>query len=182
MADYYESRWKTFHPQGKVLKRDLAREPIPHLDESTIAVFYARGDQPEGKIPSGIALSNDLISELMEADEIVISSALYDFSMPSALKAWIDHIVRFGYIVSRGTDGPVDLLSKKRVCFLTARGGTPERDPDYQQPVLEAVFSYIGVEDIRWVSLEGTRISDDGLESRISRSRSDIDQILSEKI
>lgn len=181
LADYYEARWREHHPEGKILTRDLVRDPLPHLDEATIAVFYTGGESSGGEIPSGIALSDQLISELKEADDIVISSAVYNFGMPSALKAWIDHIVRFGSTLAPGERGPVGLLAGKQACFLTARGGIPERSPDYQYPVLQAVFAYIGISKTDWISLEGTRIPDGGLESRIAKARGAIDGLFTRR-
>lgn len=177
LADYYEARWKQHHPEGKVITRDLVREPIPHLDEPTIATFYAGGKTPEGVIPTGIALSTQLINELKAADDIVVSSAVYNFGMPSALKAWIDHIVRFGHTIAFGEKGPAGLLSGKHACFLTARGGNADRSPDFQYPVLQAVFTYIGIRQTTWISLEGTRVQDGGLESRIGKARAKIDDL-----
>jgi FMN-dependent NADH-azoreductase len=177
LADYYEARWRDHHPKGTVLTRDLAREPVPHLDEATIAVFYAGGEPPQKEVPSGIILSDRLIRELQDADDVLISSAVYNFGMPSALKAWIDHIVRFGSTIAPGEKGPVGLLANKRACFLTARGGNPDRSPDYQYPVLKAVFSYVGIQQIDWISLEGTRIPDGKLELRVNRARSAIDSL-----
>lgn len=175
LADYYEARWRERHPCGKVLSRDLVRDPIPHLDEETVAVFYAGGEVSSGAIPPGITLSDQLIGELKNADDVVVSSAVYNFGMPSALKAWIDHIVRFGHTIAPGEKGATGLLSGKRACFLTARGGTPERSPDYQYPVLQAVFAYIGIQNANWISLEGTRIPDEGLELRLREARAAID-------
>jgi len=150
------------------------------LDEATIAVFYAGGEPGEGPVPSGITWSDQLIGELKEADDVVVSSAVYNFGMPSALKAWIDHIVRFGSTIAAGKDGPEGLLEGKRACFLTARGGSPERSPDYQHPVLQAVFASIGIRKTDWISLEGTRIFDGGLEGRVSRARAAIDALFPE--
>ncbi|MFT3992470.1 MAG: NAD(P)H-dependent oxidoreductase [Luteolibacter sp.] len=181
LADYHEARWREHYPEGNVLTRDLVRDPLPHLDETTIAVFYAGGDPGGGEIPPGIALSDQLIGELKEADDIVISSAVYNFGMPSALKAWIDHIVRFGSTIAPGERGPVGLLSGKQALFLTACGGAPERSPDYQYPVLQAVFSYIGIQKTDWISLEGTRIPDGGLESRIGNARAEIDGLFTRR-
>jgi FMN-dependent NADH-azoreductase len=179
LADYYETQWRTRHPSGRVLTRDLLREPVPHLDEATIAVFYAGGDVSEGDPPPGLRLSDQLIGELKQADDIVLSSALYNFAMPSALKAWIDHVVRFGHTIGPGDRGPVGLLLGKSACFLTARGGNPSRSPDHQYPVLQAVFSLIGIKNTRWISLEGTRIPDGELDSRLAAARAAIDEIFS---
>lgn len=92
------------------------RDPVPHLDEETIAIFYAGGEASPGAIPPGITLSDQLIGELKNADDVVVSSAVYNFGMPSALKAWIDHIVRFGHTIAPGEKGATGLLSGKRAC------------------------------------------------------------------
>lgn len=181
LADHYEAKWRDVHPDGAVITRDLMKEPIPHMDEATIAVLYAGGSPGEGPVPAGIAWSDRLIEELKKADDVIVSSALYNFGMPSALKAWIDHIVRFGSTLGAGERGPVGLLSGKRACFLTARGGNPDRSPDYQYPVLKAVFNYIGIEKTDWISLEGTRIFDDELERRVSQAQAAIDALLDRK-
>jgi FMN-dependent NADH-azoreductase len=181
LANYYEMQWRKCHPAGRVLTRDLLRNPVPHLDEATIAVFYSGGDVSEGTPPRGILLSDELVSELKQADDIVVSSALYNFSMPSALKAWIDHIVRFGHTIGSGERGPVGLLTGKSACFLTARGGNPSRSPDHQYPVLEAVFALIGITETRWISLEGTRIPDGGLDARMAAAQAAIDEVFSSR-
>lgn len=177
LADYYEVRWRERHPTGKILSRDLVRDPIGHLDEETIAVFYAGGETPKERIPRGITISNMLIHELKEADDVVISSALYNFGMPSSLKAWIDHIVRFGHTITLGEKGVVGMLRGKQVCVLTSRGGTPERSPDYQYPVLQSALTYIGINKLNWISLEGTRIPDGELETRKREALAAIDDL-----
>jgi FMN-dependent NADH-azoreductase len=176
LADHFETIWCRANPGGQVLVRDLAVNPPPHLDEATVAIFYAGGDAGPGAAPEGIEWSDILISELNAADEVVVSSAVYNFSLPSALKAWIDHVVRFGHTIAYGAKGVTGLLEGKSVCLLTARGGTPGIGPDYQGPVLEAVFRYIGFATIRRISLEGTMIPDGQLSERIAEVRTDIEK------
>lgn len=173
LADYFESRWRRMYREGRVLRRNPAT--LPHLDEATITIFYAGGQTPETNVPEGIRLSNELIGELQEADDILISSAVYNFGIPSALKAWIDHIVRFGYTIGPGEKHPVGLLSGKRVFFVSARGGSVT--PDYLAPLLKAVFDYIGVTDQCRISLEGTRNFDGKLEERLRDARAAIDHL-----
>ncbi len=177
LADHYETRWRQRHPGGEVVTRDLARDPIPHLDEATLAVLSAGGDASEAPPPPGIVLSDRLIEELKHADDLLISSAVYNFNMPSALKAWIDHIVRFGHTVTYGDTGPVGLLLDKRACLITARGGTAQHSPDYQVPAMQAVLGYIGVRETQSVALEGTRLLDGELEARVSTARATIDDL-----
>lgn len=175
LANRFESNWRKRNPNGKVIVRDLARDPLPHLDEESIAVFYAGGDTRKMPKPSGITLSDQLIAELKNANDLVISSAVYNFGMPSSLKAWIDHIVRFGYTLTYGENGPIGLLSDKRICLITARGGCKETSPDYQMPSIKAVFAYLGVQNIECFALEGTRIDDGRLDERISKTYTAID-------
>lgn len=178
LADYYESRWREKHRDGTVITRDLARDPVPHLDEETIAVFYAGGSTRARPLPAGVALSDQLIDELVRADDVVVSSAVYNFTLPSSLKAWLDHVVRFGSTVEYGEEGPVGLLTGKRACFLTARGGNRQTSPDYSEPTVRAVFEYIGFTSFDWISLEGTRIPDGELDRRLSTAHAAIDELL----
>ncbi|MBV1857200.1 MAG: NAD(P)H-dependent oxidoreductase [Nannocystaceae bacterium] len=175
LADYYEARWRRGHPDCEVLTRDLVRDPVPHLDEATIAAFYDGGDAGAGPVPPGLAVSDQLIGELKRADDVLISSAVYNFNMPSALKAWIDHIVRFGHTIAFGKKGPIGLLTGKRACLITARGGSRLRGPDYQLPTLQAVLAYVGIREAGNIHLEGTRSPDGELDARIAQARADID-------
>lgn len=141
-------------------------------------MFYAGGSTDASPPPPGIAVSDMLIEELERADHVVVSSAIYNFSLPSALKAWIDHVVRFGRTIAYRPEGPVGLLTGRRACFLTARGGTPQTSPSYAEPVVRAVFDYIGFERFDWVSLEGTRVPDGGLDDRIASAHAAIDALI----
>ncbi len=178
LADHYETRWRQLHPEGTVIRRDLVTDPVPHLAPETVAVFYAGESTDQVPPPAGIAVSDALIDELVLADDVVVSTAIYNFSLPSALKAWVDHIVRFGKTIAYRPEGPVGLLTRRRACFLTARGGTPETSPSYAEPVLRAVFDYIGFERFDWVSLEGTRVPDGAVEARVAQACAAIDELV----
>lgn len=177
LADYYQAAWERANSHARVITRDLAAEPPPHLDDETIAVFYAGGDVGDGLPPAGIRRSDELIAELKDADHVLVSSAVYNFNVPSALKAWIDHIVRFGHTLSPGPRGPIGKLSGRSACLVTARGGTAESSPDFQGPSMRAVFEYLGFDRIDWVSLEGTKIPDGQLEARIAEARGKLDAL-----
>ncbi len=182
LADRYEARWRERHVGGEVLVRDLARDPVPHLNDATVAMFYGGGASIDGSGAPGVALSDQLIAELKRVDDVVISSAVYNFNMPSALKAWIDHIVRLGHTVAFAEQGPVGLLADKRACFITARGGMQATTPDYQLPALQAVFAYIGIRETEAICLEGTRIPDGGLDVRICKAHDEIDSLFDRAI
>jgi FMN-dependent NADH-azoreductase len=171
LADYYQDLWEAAHPGGRVVRRDLAADPLPHLDEATVGVFYTGGEPGEGTVPQGIALSDTLIGELREADQVVVSSAVYNFGITSSLKAWIDHVIRFGHTITRGEKGVSGLLGGRSACLLTARGGNAATSPEFLSPTVRAVFQYMGFSRFDWVSLEGTKIPDGRLDERIAAAR-----------
>lgn len=178
LGDYFQTRWERRNPGAGVITRDLATQPPSHLDGETIAVFYGGGDVGEGDaVPAGIAESDELIAELRAADEVVISTAIYNFTMPSSLKAWVDHIVRFGHTLAYGERGPVGTLTGKSVCLLLARGGTPRTSPEYASAALLALFEYLGFARIDCITLEGTRMPDGALDARLAGARASIDAL-----
>lgn len=182
LTDSFVTRWRECHPGGRVIVRDTGREPVPPPDEATIAAFYGSGDRFAGPVPPEIALSDRLIGELRQADDIVVGSPLYNFSVPAGLKSWIDHIVRPGHTFAAGDRGPVGLLAGRRVFLITVRGGFQDRSPDYQTPALEAVFRYIGITDIRLVSLEGTQVADGHIEVRVRAAMEAVDGLLERRV
>jgi FMN-dependent NADH-azoreductase len=175
LADYFETHWRVAFPNADVTSRDLTTNPPPHLDEATVAAFYNGGEPGNGPIPNGILWSNQLIAELIAADDVLISTAVYNCHMPSSLKAWVDHIVRFGRTIARRENRTLGLLAGKAACLLTARGGNPETGPDYQGPALQSVLRYLGFSRISWISLEGTNIPDGRLEARVAKARAEVD-------
>jgi FMN-dependent NADH-azoreductase len=178
LADHYERCWQKVHPGGRVIRRDLAANPPPHLDEATVAVFYAGGDPGNGPVPAGIRVSDTLIAELRAADDVVVSSGVYNFNITSTLKAWIDHIVRFGHTIARGEDGRVSgLLGGRSVCVLFARGGNAQTSPEYPGASLRALFQYIGFSRIEEICLEGTGIPDGKLPERLAAARAAVNAL-----
>lgn len=151
LADYYAAAWSRAHPTGRVTTRDLAAAPVPHLSEETVSAFQS------GSEATGAALSNELVAELRAADEILIASPLYNFSLPSSLKAWIDHVVRRGLTFEPTNEGYRGLLTGKVATLIATRGGVSESDEDdHQTRYLAHTLAFIGVTDLRVVRLQGT--------------------------
>ncbi|MEX0360710.1 MAG: FMN-dependent NADH-azoreductase, partial [Allomuricauda sp.] len=88
LADYFEARWKQSNPDGRVVHRDLTREQLPHIQNNTIEGFHVSPDKADVHQKNAVALSDRLISELKKADEVVVSSPLYNLNVPSNLKAY----------------------------------------------------------------------------------------------
>lgn len=141
-------------PSSHVLKRDLVASPIPHVSPEVVgAMFGADID------PAVLGLSDELLEELFASDILVIEAPMYNLGIPSALKAWIDHIVRAGKTFEFGEMGPRGLISGKRAIIILGRGGIYTEGPaqalDYQETYLRAILGYIGFASIEAIHIEG---------------------------
>ncbi len=108
---------------GEVTVKDLAAQPIPHLDAATFAAFGNPEGEHSDHAAAGLARSNQLIEELRAADTVIFAVPMYNFGIPSALKAWIDHVARAGITFRYTSEGPQGLLGDKRVIVVATRGG-----------------------------------------------------------
>ncbi len=97
LGDYFEHTWVKRNPSDRIVRRDVVENPIPHIASQTITGFYTPGEKFTDELRSATALSDRLVSELRAADILLLTVPIYNFSIPSALKAWIDHIVRIGH-------------------------------------------------------------------------------------
>lgn len=157
LADLIESRWKVLYPTARVIYRDLAKRPVPHLNNEAIAGFQSHPENMTDELKSATAISDELICELKNASEIIISSPLYNLSTPSVLKAYIDQIVRSEHTFSVRNDGSYQgLLTDRKVHLALAMGASSNSVPDFQQSYLKAILSMIGLEVENVFSLEDT--------------------------
>jgi FMN-dependent NADH-azoreductase len=150
--------WKKNHPGGEVIQRDLATTVLPHITDHWGATHLELSQMTPAQ-RNYLATSDRLIEELQAADTIVIGAPMYNFAIPSSLKAWIDQIVRMGKTLRYGPSGARGLLSNKRVIVVTARGGayekgTPTEKFDFQEPYLRHIFGFIGLTDVTFIHAE----------------------------
>jgi len=151
---------KAKHPDSKIVERDLAAIPFPHLNGLTVGAFFTPPEQRNEMLSEAIKLSDEAVDDVMAADVIVIGAPMHNFGIPSSLKAWIDHIVRTGRTVRYTAQGPEGLVpSGKKAIIASARGGFysdgPSKALDYQETYLRAVLEFIGLSDITFVRAEG---------------------------
>lgn len=179
LADHFQARWKEANPGGRVLVRDLARYPVPHLDAATIAAFVGNTPPGERPPPEGVVLSDALIAELGSADHLLISSPLYNLTFPSTLKAYFDHVVRSGYTFTQVEGRYVGLLTGKSATVVTARGGvfSPAVEDEFQTRYLRAILAFIGITKVDMISLEGMSEDEASRARRMARARAEIDQL-----
>src|SRR6056297_1611287 len=145
------ARW----PAANLLHRDLAADPLPHLTEDWVSAnFTPHANRTAAQIKA-LALSDSLIDELRAADTLVIGLPVYNFGVPSALKAWIDHIARAGVTFRYTEDGPVGLLTGKRAILAMASGGTPaDAEIDFASPYMRHILGFMGITDVTLVAAD----------------------------
>ena len=178
LADRFIAAWRASNPGGKVVARDLAAQPVPHLDAARFGAFLAKH---EGRTPEQQAVvdySDALIEELKRADVVVLGLPMYNFGLPSTLKAYFDHVGRAGVTFRYTEKGPVGLLTGKKVYVFAARGGLYAGTPkDTQTPYIRAFLSFIGMSDIEFVYAEGLAISEASKQQGIARANAAVDAL-----
>jgi FMN-dependent NADH-azoreductase len=157
LSAYYADAWRAAYPGGTVTYRDLAADPVPHLDiEAFTANFLAASDRTPAQ-GAARAYAETLTGELLAADAIVIGLPLYNFSVPSSFKAWVDRIVAPGLTIGEAGG----LLGGRPVTITTARGGgygpgTPREGWDHREPWLRHALSQVGLTDVTFIDTELT--------------------------
>src|SRR6202165_3805454 len=154
----FADEWKKNNPTGEVIQRDLSTTMLPLITDD----WKATQMDPSKLSPAHrnyLSVSDALIGEVQVADTIVIGAPMYNFAIPSLLKAWIDQVVRVGKTVAYGPNGRQGLLGNKRVFVVTARGGayekgTPSEKLDFQEPYLRHIFGFMGVTDLTFIHAE----------------------------
>lgn len=145
-----------------VIRRDLAT-PLPLLDEAWVGANFTPADQRSDEQKALLAQSDALIAELKQADTIVIGTPIYNFSVPSTLKAWIDLVARVGVTFNYTETGPVGLLEGKRAIIAVASGGTQAgSDIDFATTYLRHVLGFIGITDVELVAADQLSMDEEG--------------------
>jgi FMN-dependent NADH-azoreductase len=173
LAERFVADWLKRNPDGRVVTRDLAADPIPHL---TAERFVAFGTKPEDRSPeqqAEVERSDALIAELRSADAIVLGVPMYNFSVPSTLRAYFDHIARAGVTFRYTSTGPEGLLAGRRAYVFVTRGGVYAEGADTQAPYVGQFLRFLGIEP-EFVYAEGLGL---GEESRARGLQSAHEQI-----
>lgn len=149
-------------PDARVRRRELLPGQMPQLDAATFRAFSVSPDQRDPAQAERVVLSDRLIDELKQTDLLVLGVPMYNFHVPSALKAWFDHIARAGVTFRYTESGPVGLLTGKRAVIACARGGRyAGTDADTQTPWLRKMLSFIGIDEQHYVYAEGLASGDE---------------------
>ena len=183
LSKEFVKTWLTFHPEDTVVYRDLRESPIPHVTEEWIAADYTPLPEQTKKISQILRFSDDLVDEFLASDLCVFGVPMYNFSIPSGFKAYIDQIVRVGRTFTINNDGFEGLVNNKKVIFITARGdryskGSNHQGWDAQEPGLRYAFQFIGVKDIKFIHAEGLDLDSQSREQGLSAAQAEIKQLV----
>jgi FMN-dependent NADH-azoreductase len=164
---------------SEVIVRDLAREPVPHLDAERFGAFITPAEKRDEKQKLSVAYSDRLIGELKRADAIVIGLPMYNFGVPSMLKAYFDHIARAGVTFRYTEKGPVGLLTGKKAYVFATRGGLYEGTPlDTQTAYLRSFLAFLGITDVEFVYAEGLAISEASRTASLAKARESLQRLV----
>ncbi|MBD8491580.1 FMN-dependent NADH-azoreductase [Pseudomonas syringae] len=164
-------QWKASHPADAITVRDLAANPVPHLDATLLGGWMKPDDQRSDSEHAALERSNLLTDELLAADVVVLAAPMYNFAIPSTLKAWLDHVLRAGVTFKYGETGPQGLLTDKRAFVLTARGGLYTGSSlDHQEPYLRQVLGFVGIHDVTFIHAEGLNMGGEFSEKGLSQA------------
>ena len=152
------------YPASEVKTFDLSKTPLPYLDELQLNAFYTPEEAHTTAQVESIRLSDDAITDLLEADIIVIGVPIYNFGIPALLKGWIDQVARAGKTFSYDENGPKGLIIGKKVYLSVASGAVfsdgPYKSYDFAEPYLRVVLGFLGITDVTTFRVEGTSIPD----------------------
>src|SRR6185437_2546372 len=146
LADRFVAAWRASEPDADVVVRDLAHNPVPHLDAQRVLAFFAKPDERTPEQQAYVDESNALITEIQQAQIIVIGLPMYNFGIPSTLKAYFDQIARAGVTFRYSAKGPEGLLTGKKAYVFAARGGMYVGTPlDSQTRYVRDFLAFLGI-------------------------------------
>jgi len=171
----YVESYRVAHPDATLTERDLVTSPVAHLGVDLLGGLFGKPEALTEAQKTALAVSDELVEELKAASLIVIGAPMYNFSIPSALKAWIDHVVRAGRTFQYTAEGPKGLVNGKRVVLFLASGGVysdgPYKPYDFQETYLRTILGFIGLTDVAVVRAEGLALGAEAAAKAVAEAR-----------
>ncbi|MGH8048350.1 MAG: FMN-dependent NADH-azoreductase [Chthoniobacterales bacterium] len=178
----FVSTWKVAHPDGAVVSRDVGTYPLPFVTEAWVEGAFTPPEGHSDAAKEAIRISDGLVDELLAADELVVTTPIYNLNVPAALKAWIDHVVRYGRTFTIGAEGYKGLVEGKRVTVLVASGGdfrpgSPAAGYNFLEPYLRAIFGFIGITDVRFAYAHSLNQTDEVREQSLVEAQTAVREL-----
>jgi FMN-dependent NADH-azoreductase len=176
LANQFVAAYRSSHHDAKLIVREVAAvDPVPHLNGERFGAFITKPEERTSEQHSVVAYSDALIEELKQAEVIVLGLPMYNFGVPSQLKAYFDHIARAGITFQYTATGPVGLLTGKKVYVFAARGGLYAGSPlDTQTGYVRDFLAFLGMKDVQFVYAEGLAVSPESREAGLSKAAAEI--------
>lgn len=177
LAQDIVARLRADHPGATHVVRDLSAHPHPALDEAALGALFTPAEQRSAEQAARVALDDALIAEIQAADTVVIGSPMYNLTITSLLKNWIDAIARARVTFTYGEKGPVGLLTGKKVYVVAARGGMHiGQATDGQTPYLRALLGFLGMSDVEFIYAEGLGMGPEAERKGLAEARRQIEE------
>lgn len=175
--------WALHHPGDRIVLRDVGASPPPHIDAATLAAWFMPAEKRDADAARVAVLSDTLIDELADADVIVIGAPMHNFSTPSGLKTWIDHVARAGRTFKYSEAGPQGLLGDKPVYVVSTRGGVYSAGSggeaaDFQEAQLVHVLRFMGLTDVTVIRAEKLAFGPEPAQASIADAERQVDEIV----
>ena len=178
LTQRYVDAWRDAHPEGRVIVREVGGDTVPHLTQARFQAFLAKPEVRTPEQQAAAGFSDALIDELRAADTIVLGLPLYNFGVPSSLKAYFDHVARVGVTFSYTEKGPVGLLTGKKAIVVATRGGKYAGTPmDSQTGFVRDFLRFLGIEDVTFVYAEGLAMGDAARDAALEGAQDAIDRL-----
>ena len=156
-----EQKISAKYENTKIIHKDLTKDPLPHPNNETISAYFTPAEYLTEDLIRSAALSNSLTEEVLTSDTIIIGIPMWNFSIPSSLKAWIDHIVRVNKTFALGEKGYKGLAENKNAILVIASGGIYSGTTmDFTEPYLRFILNFIGISNVQVVRTEGLSYPD----------------------
>ncbi len=178
LSHHFITGWRSTHPEDAIITRDITENPLPHIDSSTLGSLMIAADErsPEQRVDAKRV--DDLVNEFIAADVLVLGVPMYNFGIPSTLKAWVDHISIAGRTFEYTANGPKGLVKGTKVYLISTRGGIYGESPmDHQVNYLKTLLGFLGIDDIEVIQAEGLNLSPEERDSSITAALSKIEAI-----
>lgn len=182
LVDFFQKQWLEKHPTDTFQMLDLSQTPPPHLSEATIGAMFTPAEERSAEQTQQLALSTDYIEQLKNADVVLISAPMYNFGIPSTLKAYLDHTLRVGETFVYTGNGPKGLLEGKKAIVVTASGGNYTLPPldamNFVTPYLKTALGFIGIGDVTLVEAPGMAGDEAAINASIEQAKQTLQKCL----
>ncbi len=179
----FAKAWQKKYPEGRIIYRDFAINPMPHLTPLYTAASYKKdGLTDEEKASAKPA--DEAVAQLFSVDHILIGAPMYNFTAPSSIKTWVDHIVQDNTTFRFGPEGAEGLVKGKKVCLVSSHGGdysegSPWAAANMLAPWLRNILGFLGMNDFIVISMEGSEYHPESREARFAKALSNIEDTVS---